>query len=173
MNFSELPAGSYVAKIADYGLEAVESMGGKLKVVIKLDIELPAPGGYVSGRWDGFLENKDGTPNKKTAKTLVTCGFSSDDLNALNNGSHALDMTKEYQAAIIKALGKDGKPRTQIEWINLPGDAGTIKKAQAPKASPKFAAALAEARKAAGVKAKPKNYAPQKAAVEDDDEIPF
>lgn len=174
MNFSELTAGKYVAKIADWGLESVEQMAGKLKAVIKFDIELPSPnGGFVTGTWNGFLDNKDGTPNKKTAKTLVVCGFTDDDLAVLNTAG-SLDNSKEYEVTITKVIGKDGTLRTHIEWVNLPGNGGSIKKVQGARASSAFKAALAEARKAQGIKSKPKNHAPQwvKAPV-DDDEIPF
>lgn len=162
MKFSDLPHGQYKAQLKDYGLEEVAKMNGKIKVVLQFDVD--ASGEWVSGRWEGFLENKDDTPNKYTLKTLLTCGFNGVDIGDLTK-PNALDLTKDYSVT-VERIGEYNK----IKWVNIPGQTFGIKKmTTAPKSSLKLKAAFSDLKKEMGIETKKiKNYAPGA-----EDELPF
>lgn len=101
-----------MAKITAYGLEEVEKLDGAVKVSIQFD------GKY----WfDGFVLKSDGTPNKKTMETLVTCGFKSTDLGQLMKGigSGVLNESKDYDITIVTKTYGD-KDIEKVEWVNDP-----------------------------------------------------
>lgn len=167
MTFKELTPGEYKAYIKDWGLEEVAKLDNKLKVVIQFDIE--SAGELIGARWEGFLENKDGTPNKNTIKTLVTCGFTGNDPVDLNLKDDALDNEILYSLTVIK----DGN-FNRIQWVNRSGSGAQagIKKAKiASKSSEKMRLALQDAQREAGVKAikRVKNHAPGA----EDEPLPF
>jgi hypothetical protein len=178
MKWSEVQPGRYQARIKDWGLEEVEKLGGLIKAVIQFDVNVPtvdSDSEYVSGRWEGFLETKEGRPNMKTMKTLVTCGLKSDDVMDLAISGSALDNTKDYEVTVT-AETVNGKTYNRIEWVNLPGLGGGINKAKPTKKLPaKFKAALADARKALNVPAPKtvKNYAPGASEPDTTDELGF
>lgn len=126
MTFKELPAGQYEAKIIDWGLYEVAALGGKIKAVIQFSIKHEDE--WVSGRWEGFFENKDGEPNKNTIKTLIACGFRGDDYSDLI-GADGLDTSKELSITIEK----DGE-YNRIRWVN---DKNAPQPMKEKKASPK------------------------------------
>jgi hypothetical protein len=166
VNFKDVPPGRYLAHITDYGVESIEKLGGLPKAVITFEIQI-ALGESTSGRWEGFFETKDGKPNQNTCKTLVTCGFGSDDPLDLNKGD-SLDNATEYQVTIEK----DGE-YNKIKWVNKPGVGASIKKSTtAKRVGSGVKKALQDARKELGITPakKVKNYAPGAQA---DDELPF
>lgn len=167
MKFSELKPSRYLAHITNWGIESVEKLGGLPKAVITFEIQA-TPTETVNARWEGFFETKDGKPNLNTAKTLVACGFGSDDPQDLNLGD-SLDNQTEYEVTVEK----DGE-YNKIKWVNKPGGGAGIKKSTtAKRVGSGVKKALQDARKEFGVtptKKVIKNYAP--GAVQDDD-IPF
>jgi hypothetical protein len=101
-----------MAKITAYGLEEVEKLNGAVKVSIQFD------GKY----WfDGFVLKQDGTPNKKTMETLVTCGFKSTDLVELMKGfgSGVLNESKDFHITTVTETYGD-KEFEKVEWVNDP-----------------------------------------------------
>ncbi len=173
MNWKDIEPGMYSAKIKDFGLEEVGSTGS-IKAVIILDVEVyqETATQKLTGKWEGFIETKEGRPNLKTYKTLALCGMNSDDILDLAAKPDALDRSLELEVQVIR----DEKGYARIEWINRPGGMGmTIKKAPLKK-RPGLAhkAALAEARKAAGAKRSPSpNEYQNFDEANEIDEIPF
>lgn len=161
MTFKDLPPGKYIAHIADWGVESVEKLGGLQQAVIQFDIKV-TPMEIVRGRWTGFFETKDGKPNLNTAKTLVCCGFGSDNVLDLNEGD-SLDNQTEYEVTITREAKTDGTGYTKIQWVNRPGSGAGIKKSTTgKKVGLGVKKALQDARKELGVPAqkKVKNFAP-------------
>ncbi len=158
MNFSDIQPGQYVAHITDWGLEEVPQLNNKLKVVISFSIEVSGlTAEFVSGRWAGLLETKDGLPNKNTIKTLVTCGFTGNDPIDLTLKSDALDKDSPFQVTIIR----DGK-FNRIQWVNSIGLAprGIKKIKTVKKASEKMRMAFQEALTEQGIDKRPKAQEP-------------
>lgn len=147
MTFKDLPQGLYTAKLTDWTLEEIPALDNKLKAVIELDIISPAQATPIKARYEGLLEKKDGTPNMKTLKTLVNCGYRGANIYDLAINGDALDKARDYEATVIK----DEKGYTRIEWINLPGEMGSglIKKKITRKANPALNKALADLMSAA------------------------
>lgn len=114
-----------MAKITAYGLEEVEKPDGAVKVLIQFDNKY----------WfDSFVLKRDGTPNKKTLDTLVTCGFKSNDLVELlkGHGSGVLNESKDYEIDLVTEQYSD-KEITKVEWVNDPEN---------PKGTKKFAQSI-------------------------------
>jgi|GEM_PF-4371079 len=164
-SIKNLEPGRYKAFIKDYGITEVESLGA-LKAFIQMDIE--HEGAFYNGTFDCFCLKKDGTPNQKLIKTLITCGFSGENVGDLVNQG-ALDMQKEYEVTVIL----DGEYK-RIEWINDPAFS-MISKVNDPKVlgGLNFRSEFKNARDEMGIKPKPKvkNYAP--GASNDPDEMGF
>lgn len=166
MKFNELKPGRYLAHITDWGVESVEKLGGMAKAVMTFEIQATATE-TAYGRWEGFFETKENKPNMNTCKTLVTCGFGSDDPMDLNQGD-SLDNQTEYEVTIEK----DGE-YNRIKWVNRPGEGSRVKKSTTTKKiNPGVRKALQDARLELGVvaqKTKPKNFAPGA----NDEKLPF
>lgn len=149
-------------KIKDYGLQEIESLGGAVKVQIQFDNNL---------WWEGFLLKKDGTPNKKTIKTLFTCGFRGTDLTILAKGpdGKSLNMGKEFELSTVTELYND-KEYEKVDWINDP-DEQTSKFSKSVDSKKLGGAALGKLlnemnKESGGLK----NHAPN---FDDSEEIPF
>lgn len=168
MTFKDMPAGRYDCRITDWTLEQVEKLGGALKVVIQLAIVIPDDDKTVTGRWEGLVETKEGKPNKKTIKTLLSAGFSSDDIFTLGTNGAALDTQKAMEATIIK----NEKGYTTVEWLNSAGGSSLPKGKVTGRTSPALKSALASALKEKGIKKAVKNHAPG-ATSADVDELGF
>jgi hypothetical protein len=69
--------------------------------------------------WKEFFTKRDGTPNIKTLKTLVTCGFRGSRLSDFG-GNASLDADKLVTLQVIK----DDKGYLKVEWVNEPGSGG-------------------------------------------------
>ena len=143
-SIKNLEPGTYKAKIVDWGVTEVEKLGGQLKVFIKMDIE--HHGQYYTGTWDCFCLTKDGQPNKKLMKTLVTVGFQGESLEEFSRQG-SLNNQKEYEVTVIL----DGEYK-RIEWINDPAMSLVPKVSDVKKLSGfNFKDAIKEARKELGV----------------------
>jgi hypothetical protein len=99
-------------KIKNYGLMEVESLDGAVKVQIQFDNGL---------WWEGFLNKKDGTPNKATLKTLFTCGFRGTDILDLikGPGSGVLNESKKFDLTTETEIFND-KTIEKVKWVNDP-----------------------------------------------------
>lgn len=169
MTFKELTPGRYDCRITDWTLEQVAQLDNALKVIIQLSITVPDQE-PVTGRWDGLLETKDGKPNKKTIKTLLSSGFRSDDIYTLATDGAALDTQKAMEATIIK----NDKGFTTVEWLNSAGEGSGLKKEKiSGRTSPALKSALALALKEKGEKKKVKNHAPGATHDPDVDDVGF
>lgn len=168
MKFSELPVGRYPAQIVDWSLQEVEKLNNQIKVVIKVAITHDS--NVVEWNYDGFLETKEGTPNKKTIKTLLSSGFKSDDIMTLTTNASALDTQKPMEVTI----SKNDKGHNYIEWLNSAGGKALDKKPIKRKVSGQIKTALGAALREKGVKKEVKNYAPTQGPADTiEDEIPF
>lgn len=164
MTFKELQPGRYDCRITDWTLEQVEKLNNVLKVIIQLSIAVPNQDEPVTGRWEGLLETKEGKPNQKTIKTLLSGGFVSDDIFTLGTNASALDTQKPMEATIIK----NEKGYTTVEWLNSQGS-GSLKKTKvAGRTSPALRSALAIALKEKGIKKAVKNHAPGAKSAEEE-----
>lgn len=164
MTFKDMPPGRYECRIVDWTLEQVERLAGALKVIIQLAIDVPGQDEVVTGRWEGLVETKDGKPNKKTIKTLLSGGFNSDDIYTLGTNPAALDTQKAMEATIIK----NEKGYTTVEWLNSAGGSGLQKGKITGRTSPALKSALALALKDKGVKKAVKNHAPGAKSAEEE-----
>lgn len=171
MRFADLSNGVYSCKIADHGIKMVDINGDSVpKVVIAVDIEVDKE--LVRGYFEGFLTKKDGDPNQKTVKTLLDCGFESENIDDINNQG-ALNMELELEATVII----DDKGYRRIEWLGQPGG-GMLKKADAKSYNSAMKSAFKEAR--SGRPKSPerkvlKNHAPKSTMrdADDSEKIPF
>lgn len=145
MSWKDIEPGTYAAKVADYGLEEVETLNNAIKVVIMMNVFTSEAAEALTGKWEGFIATKDGQPNQKTMKTLAICGMRSDDIIDLAVKPDMLDKDQLLEVQIIQ----DGQYK-RIEWINRVG--GLAMKKSVPKTRPgaAFKAALAAARFSAG-----------------------
>lgn len=164
-----------MVKIKDYGIEEVDALDGAPKVVIIFE------GGH---KFEGFIFKRDGDPNKKTLKTLFTCGFRGKDLTQLAHGPEgdALDMGKEFELDIQD----DENGYAKVEWVIDPDEKRFSDKVDKKKfGGMKLGKALGELneayeKKSGGApKTRPKNYAPgasgssEPPELDDDEEIIF
>lgn len=164
MTWKDLPPGRYACRITDWTLEQVEQLGGALRVVIQLAINYLPTDEVITGRWDGLVETKDGKPNQKTIKTLLSSGFASDDIFTLATNSGALDTQKAMEVTLIK----NEKGYTTAEWLNSAGGGGLKKEKITGRTSPALKSALAVALKEKGIKKAVKNHAPEAKSAEEE-----
>lgn len=168
MTFKELPAGQYSAQLVDYGLQEVEKLQ-TYKASFQFDIKVNTD--FVRGYFEQLLFKKDGTPNQKLLKTLVTMDFTGDSFEDLTKAD-VLNTTKEYLVTVIK----DGE-YTKIDWVNLPGSGAMRKVTEVKKMKGmNIKSALMSTRAEMGVIKKPmKNYADDIKVPEfnTDEELPF
>lgn len=169
MTFKDMPPGRYDCRITDWALEQVAQLNNALKVIIQLAITVPSETGTIAGRWEGLVETKDGKPNQKTIKTLLSGGFASDDIYTLGTSGSALDTQKPMEATVIK----NEKGYTTVEWLNSAGGSGLQKGKVTGRTSPALKAALASALKEKGIKKSVKNYAPGASAQNDNSDLGF
>lgn len=100
-------------RIVDFGIELVEKIN-EPKVVIIFDNGL---------RFEGFLKKKDGTANKKTLQTLVTCGLNNPDVSVVAEGPKggALSLEKEFELDVITESVGD-KHYQRVNWVRDPNE---------------------------------------------------
>ena len=119
---SEITAGTWPGRVKSWDLVEVEKIN-QLKLVIWFNV--------AGSDWDkdikfeGFFLKKDGTQNKKTYKTLSTCGFTSSDVSELVSDDSALDTN----ITLDLSIEKDDQGYWFVDWVNTPGGVsqGSIK----------------------------------------------
>lgn len=138
---------------------------------IAVEFEITAKGDY-EGRsitWHGYLTEK---AFKRTIESLRNCGWTGDDLSAIDSMPNEVDLVVENEEY-------EGETHAKVKWVNKPGGLA-LKTPMSPESAKAFAAKLkSEIRAfdaANGKKAtnggRPAAPPPESAPVTEDD-IPF
>jgi hypothetical protein len=152
-------SGVWPAQIKSWTLDHVEEYDAW---VLKIWMAVKGEGWTKAMQWSGWMEKKDGGPNRNTFKTLALCGFESDNFAELANDD-ALD-TETWFNVTVEADGK----YWNIKWINTQDfDTGAVAGAKVLKGADltKLNSYLGPA------KPKLKNHAPPSLDTSDIDEF--
>lgn len=116
MNFKDIPNGSYIAKIQNYGVSTDKNGSPQILINFGFDVN----GEQTGGTWYGSLTSEKG--KEITVDTLIRCGLRGNDVSLVGYGpdSNALDMNKELEI-VVDEDHYEGKTYKKIKWVNLPG----------------------------------------------------
>lgn len=127
----QLPAGSYIGKIEDYGIFKKDE---KASAFIKFKIDKGPGQGFAELTWFGSLstikkETAKKSPMEYTVTTLLDCGFSGADIEdlATGPGNETLKLGTEMSLEIEDNIYQD-KQTSRIKYVNVLG-AGGLKRA--------------------------------------------
>lgn len=126
MGLESVVPGRYRAEIVNWGVREVEKLDGAPEAWISFEFK-DQSGNQQTITWKGLFKTKEDKANKKTAKTLATCGFKGDNFIMLldENDSTVLDKTAPVDITIVDNPSADGsKVFKNVEWVNAVGDNG-------------------------------------------------
>ncbi len=166
MGLESVVPGRYQAQIVNWGVREVEKLDGAPEAWVSFEFEDQA-GVSQTITWKGLFKTTAGEDNKKTKKTLETCGMKSDNFILLmdETDSTTLDKATPLDITIVDNVSADGsKTYKNVEWVNAVGDVGS---GQNVKLTGDAAMSLAQKMARMGLgkmpskgKAPVKNYAP-------------
>lgn len=109
-NNNKVSAGTFTAKVIDYGM--IENDAGEPVVIVRFNFD----GGKTWAWTGGFGSEK---AKERTLKTLITLGLSDDNLELLCDGptSGVLNLQQEVEIVVTEEE-YNGKIRTQISYVN-------------------------------------------------------
>ena len=112
---SKIVPGKYLAQVVDYSIKSTQK--GDPEPIIRFKF-IDKDGDAHQYNWRGTL--KEGKGREITLASLVTCGFSGDDLSVLCDGveSGALNTEQQVNISVELEKGSDGKEYAKIAWIN-------------------------------------------------------
>ena len=112
---AKIKAGKYIGKISSAGLYEPKS---KIPMVcIQFEFQ-DVEGELHNLTWYGSMHDNS---KEFTIQTMVTCGFSGDDLIDCLKGKEVFDTTKELELVVGIKETQDGKQRPEIKFINNTG----------------------------------------------------
>lgn len=171
MSLKDLEPGQYEAYPQSWGVAEVEKLGNKIQAVVRFRLSSEDE---TMVTWKDFFLKKDGTPNLKTLKTLMVCGFKSNRLSDFPK-SNGLDKEK----LVVLTLSRDEKGFLQVDWVNEPGSGGLEKLIEENDASKRLTSLKLDVALSKIQKDKSTNRPPlapdtsQGASLDESDDFPF
>lgn len=114
---AELLPGTYFGKVTDCAIGKTKA--GLPQVVLMFEFQ-DSIGNLHNKMWFGSL--KEGKAREITMDALLTCGFSGEDLLAINDGPECLDTEKLVELKVENRPDQSGKVWANISWISTPGE---------------------------------------------------
>lgn len=151
---TQVKPGKYAAKIIDADLWKSKKGDPVAVIMFEFSDEDQNPKRLT---WFGSLT---GGAREITVRTLVTCGFKSDDLSDLTMGKGYLASEKEFEIKVENKPNpnKGNALEPRIQWIGLPGGAGGFRERMTKEDAVKLCGGLSlkadfmEAREKLGIK---------------------